>query len=91
MAREEARGAAMPSPQKDRHIASPEEIEQVEPKKFDLNNKDDRKEHVKKNPEAGPYQVVALQAGFFANVRRVEGDKFSVPTAKELGSWMKII
>lgn len=47
--------------------------------------------------EAAPVQapknieVVALRNGFFAQERKVEGDKFVVPTMKQLGSWMRCL
>lgn len=39
----------------------------------------------------GKINVVATRAGFFKGSRKVEGDKFTVDSDKELGSWMKII
>lgn len=39
----------------------------------------------------GPIQVVATRAGFYANGRRAEGDKFTIASKKHLGSWMKKI
>lgn len=34
-------------------------------------------------------EVVALQAGFYKNVRRVEGDVFSLSKFSDRGTWMR--
>lgn len=36
-------------------------------------------------------EVVALRAGFMNQDRKVEGDKFTVPTFNDLGEWMKCV
>lgn len=36
-------------------------------------------------------KVVALRAGFFAPHRKNENDEFTVPSFKQLGSWMKCL
>ncbi len=36
-------------------------------------------------------KVVAVRAGFFAPHRKNEGDEFTVPSFKQLGSWMKCL
>ena len=46
---------------------------------------------VKKTQSKGPIQVVALRAGFYGLVRRVEGDKFTIEGEHQLGDWMKKI
>jgi hypothetical protein len=51
---------------------------------------------VEKVVEAAPVvpsgiKVVALRAGFFNNLRKVEGDEFEVPSVEKLGAWMKCV
>lgn len=36
-------------------------------------------------------EVIALRKGFFQSHRKVEGDRFTIPTMKQLGSWMKCV
>jgi hypothetical protein len=36
-------------------------------------------------------KVIALRPGFYANMRRVEGDQFEVSSVEKLGSWMKCV
>ena len=36
-------------------------------------------------------EVVALRSGFYKGSRRVEGDKFTVPSLDKVGTWMKCI
>ncbi len=36
-------------------------------------------------------EVVAVRAGYFKCMRKVEGDKFIVPNMDQLGSWMKCV
>ncbi len=38
-----------------------------------------------------PIEVVAIANGFCDQHRKKEGDKFTVPSMKHLGSWMKCI
>jgi len=42
-----------------------------------------------KGSSKGPIEVVALRKGFYAQVRRNQGDKFKVEKFEDLGSWMK--
>lgn len=39
----------------------------------------------------GPINVVALRAGFYKRHRKVEGDKFTIDSEAQMGSWMKKI
>lgn len=56
---------------------------------------EESKEPVVKKPQVEkkkePIQVVALRAGFYGLVRRVEGDKFTIEGEHQLGDWMKKI
>lgn len=36
-------------------------------------------------------EVVALRSGFYKGSRRVEGDKFTVPSLDKVGTWMKCL
>jgi hypothetical protein len=34
-------------------------------------------------------EVIATRPGFFKNMRRKEGDKFTIPSMDQIGEWMK--
>ena len=38
-----------------------------------------------------PIHVVATRAGFYKNSRKQEGDKFTIDSERQLGTWMKKI
>jgi hypothetical protein len=49
-------------------------------------------ESPKVEEKSAPIQVVAKQAGFYGNVRRKEGDKFTIAGEKQFSKiWMKKI
>lgn len=79
-------GAAMPQPNKAKVVVP----------KIDVAAAVKAAVHAIKNPPPkaipdGPVQVVALAMGFYGNVRRNEGDKFTIASRKDLGKWMKPI
>lgn len=79
MAREEKpKGAAMPALQ-----SAPESLGEV------LGEKP--AEIPKVEGSVGPINVVALSRGWYKCARKEEGDKFTIDSEKQLGSWMKKI
>lgn len=61
------------------------------PSPLESNQVEELKEEVKepvKQASSG-IKVVALRAGFWNQMRKVEGDEFEVPSMEKLGSWMK--
>ena len=83
------RGGGIPSPRRNQEEEQPKELSEVQQKAL---------EGIHSHPDKdlllaakGKIDVRAEQAGYFANYRYKEGDKFTIPNKAQIGSWMRVI